>query len=125
MILYLFFTTLIVPLTIAGIGLFWKKNPPRKINNFYGYRSKMSMKNQETWDFANTHCSIVMWKTGIIMTIFSLIYIFISLIINTDYLIASIYVNMIQVIILVLCLFSTERVLKRNFDANGNKITTG
>ncbi|MEX0312921.1 MAG: SdpI family protein [Allomuricauda sp.] len=33
-------------------GLIFKKNPPKKINWWYGYRTKRSMENQEKWDFA-------------------------------------------------------------------------
>lgn len=33
--------------------LFWKF-PPKKINNFYGYRTHKTMQNQKIWDFANS-----------------------------------------------------------------------
>nr|WP_297787948.1 SdpI family protein [uncultured Allomuricauda sp.] len=33
-------------------GLVFKNNLPKKINWWYGYRTKRSMKNQEQWDFA-------------------------------------------------------------------------
>jgi uncharacterized membrane protein len=33
--------------------IFWKF-PPKKINNFYGYRTHKAMQNQQIWDFANT-----------------------------------------------------------------------
>lgn len=33
-----------------------RKRPPKKINSFYGYRTAMSMKNRETWEFAHKHC---------------------------------------------------------------------
>ncbi len=33
-------------------GLILKNNAPKKINWWYGYRTKRSMKNQEQWDFA-------------------------------------------------------------------------
>lgn len=29
--------------------------PPRKINSWYGYRTKMSMKNQKNWDYAQKY----------------------------------------------------------------------
>ena len=35
---------------VAGLAL--KMNPPKKINWWYGYRTKRSMKGQEQWDFA-------------------------------------------------------------------------
>jgi uncharacterized membrane protein len=35
---------------IAGL-LLWLK-PPKKINHIYGYRTSISMKSQEAWDYA-------------------------------------------------------------------------
>ncbi|MGB6035824.1 MAG: SdpI family protein [Cryomorphaceae bacterium] len=35
---------------IAGLILVF--SPPKKINYLYGYRTKRSMKSQETWDYA-------------------------------------------------------------------------
>lgn len=32
--------------------------PPKKINRFYGYRTKKSMKNIENWNFSNHFASI-------------------------------------------------------------------
>ncbi|MGB5318592.1 SdpI family protein [Eudoraea sp.] len=48
---------IIVPSLMTGLlvligGLIFKKNPPKKINWWYGYRTKRSVKNQEQWDFA-------------------------------------------------------------------------
>lgn len=34
--------------------IFWKF-PPKKINNFYGYRTFKAMQNQDIWDFANSN----------------------------------------------------------------------
>ncbi len=33
--------------------IFWKF-PPKKVNNWYGYRTHKSMLNQKIWDFANS-----------------------------------------------------------------------
>lgn len=33
------------------------KYPPKKINYFYGYRTKRSMKNNENWSFANKYAA--------------------------------------------------------------------
>ena len=45
------------------------KRPPRKINDLYGYRTAMSMKSQETWDFAHRYCGrIWLWSgAGILL----------------------------------------------------------
>ena len=40
-------------LILLGIGLIFYLFPPPRINYFYGYRTRKSMKNKENWKFAN------------------------------------------------------------------------
>ena len=48
----------IVTLLIPAVLLTWYLHPKFKtINNASGYRTKRSMKNQDTWDFAQKYCS--------------------------------------------------------------------
>lgn len=39
------------------ISFIYFKYPPKKINYFYGYRTKRSMKNNENWSFANNYAA--------------------------------------------------------------------
>ena len=47
------------------VALVLSKFPPKKINYFYGYRTKASMKSQESWNFAQNYTS----KNEIYLTI--------------------------------------------------------
>jgi len=38
---------------ILAVGLIYKFFPPKKINNWYGYRTARSMNSQEVWEYAN------------------------------------------------------------------------
>ena len=55
---------LLIPAILLVAGRLMEKKPPRKINGFVGYRTAMSMKNQDTWDFANKKAGAFMWKWG-------------------------------------------------------------
>lgn len=44
--------------------------PPKKINSFYGYKTPLSMKNQENWDFAQRFASKEMMKLGLVLAAF-------------------------------------------------------
>jgi len=44
-----------------------KKYPAQKINRWYGYRTKRSMKTKDNWDFAQSYSSIKMIWTGVLM----------------------------------------------------------
>ena len=39
------------------VALVLSKFPPKKINYFYGYRTKASMKSQESWNFSQNYTS--------------------------------------------------------------------
>ena len=44
---------LLIPVTMVFIGKRFQKKPPKEINGIYGYRTAMSMKNKETWEYAH------------------------------------------------------------------------
>ena len=44
---------LLIPATMAGFGRAFLKKAPGKINYAFGYRTSMSMKNKDTWDYAH------------------------------------------------------------------------
>ena len=47
------------------LGWLLKKFPPKKINHLYGYRTQRSMKNQATWEAANTYSTLVFFKVSL------------------------------------------------------------
>ena len=119
--IYLLITTLTIPSIMIGIGSYFTKKPPTKINTIYGYRTSMSMKNQNTWKFAHNHCGKIWQTTGLYMlppTILTMI-----LIAQKQTHTISIYTCIlitIQTIILIGTIIPTEKALKNNFDKNGN-----
>ena len=62
--IYSFVTALLVPLILMLCGYLLYYKTPKRINGFYGYRTKMSRKNQKTWDFANQYCGRVWMLMG-------------------------------------------------------------
>lgn len=52
---FMFLTNLLMPLMMLGFGKRFSKKPPNEINACFGYRTKMSMKNQDTWRFAHQY----------------------------------------------------------------------
>lgn len=64
---------LILPVLMVVIGKVFVKNPPRKINRVYGYRTHRSMKNQDTWNFAHLYCGKLWWKAGWVMLLLSVV----------------------------------------------------
>ena len=44
---------LLIPLTMVGFGKLFLTRAPKNINMVFGYRTVMSMKNRDTWEFAH------------------------------------------------------------------------
>ncbi len=91
------------------------KFPPKKINYIYGYRSKRSMKNDETWKAANTYSGLLMLRLCIYcFFVPAFCYVFLP-----EYnLLITIIINTLLVISI---LYYTENYLKKHFDEHGNR----
>jgi uncharacterized membrane protein len=111
---------LIIPLIMVGFGMLFMKNPPKSINSFYGYRTKRSMKNQDTWDFAHYYCGKLWLVCGLVSLPISLVPILLVLGKSQQVIsVAGLIVLGIQTILLIATIFQTERALKNNFDEFG------
>ena len=100
---------------ILLIGLITRYFPPKKPNDLYGYRTKRSMKNQDTWDFANRYSSYSFIISGLAMTLVSILTQNMN---EEDFALINIISLMVG---LGISIFMTERVLKQNYDENGNR----
>ena len=50
--IFMLIMDLLIPFTMIGFGKMFLKKAPDQINYVFGYRTSMSMKNQDTWVFA-------------------------------------------------------------------------
>ncbi len=113
---------LIIPVLMLFFGLKFRKKGPSKINWFYGYRTTMSMKNKETWEFAHEYCGRVWRRWGAIMLIVSMLLCITTLRISEDGRGIVILVSVtVQTILLVVSIYPVEKALKNNFDQDGNR----
>ena len=72
------FSSLLISPFLTGIifllaALISKQFPPKKINPVYGYRTRKSMQNEESWQLANQYANNVMLKTGLILMLLGVI----------------------------------------------------
>lgn len=112
--MYLF--VLLIPAIMFIIGLVWVSNPPKNINSLYGYRTKRSMRSQETWDFAHRLTSKIWLITGLIMGILSIIVF--NAFENKDT--GRVVIAFIQIAIMMSTIIPVEIILKVKFDKYGN-----
>ena len=58
---------------MLGFGKFFRDNPPEEINYVFGYRTKRSMKNNETWLFAQKKMGNIWFKWGKYFALFTVV----------------------------------------------------
>ena len=109
-----------VPLIMIIFGNMFLKNPPKKPNWAFGYRTKFSVKSQETWDFSQNLIGKY-WKTlGLVLLPLSNATL--AIISGCD---IDTIGKVVGVIEIVQCLFmigatvAVSSKLKKVFDANG------
>ncbi len=117
---FIFVCDLLIPILMIIAGNMMWKHAPEKINGIIGYRTACSMKNTDTWKFAQDYCGRLWWKMGWIMFIPSVVihFPFYQSSENVIGIVAAI-VCTIQCLILVFTIFPTERALKRTFTEEG------
>ena len=115
----IFICDLLIPLLMIIGGLCMNKKTPKKINNNVGYRTKRSMKNIETWNFANKLCGKLWWIIGAII-ILPAVLVHIPFRYSKDEIISilSLVVVVVEMIALIAPIFYVESQLKKNFYNN-------
>ena len=120
--IYMLMMDLLIPLTMIGFGHTFLKKAPNKINCVFGYRTAMSMKNRDTWDFAHQYCGKLWLRWGLILLPCSVIPMLFLIGKNTDEIgILGTIIMFVQMLPLVGSIIPTERALKRTFDQNGKR----
>ncbi len=118
--LFMLAVSLVIPLTMIIFGRHFMHSPPKEINGSYGYRTSMSMKSRETWDFAHRYFGRLWFILGLILLPLSaaaMLFLLgesVKAIGNS-----SLIIMAFQLLFLIIPIFPTERALKKNFDRFG------
>ena len=113
---------LLIPLTMIGFGRYFIKRVPKEINAVFGYRTSMSMKNKDTWQFAHKYCGRIWYFSGLIMLPITVIFLLLVIGENKDCVgtVGGIICG-VQLIPFMGSVLPTEIALKKNFDKKGKK----
>lgn len=114
--------TLAIPIIMIILGIGFIKSAPKHANAFFGYRTPMSVKNDDTWEFAQHYCGRLWFKLGLILFVITAVAIcfLVGKSENTINNYTSIF-TIIQTIVLLLSVPFTEIALRKNFDKDGNR----
>ena len=119
-----YFATMIalflIPMVMVICGMTYTKRAPKRINRFHGYRSKRSMKNRETWEFAHKYIGDLWFKLGApLLAVTSVVSLVIFRESDEKILFWCYVVVILQMVIMITPAYFTEKALKASFDENG------
>ncbi len=114
---------LLFPAIMIVMGKIFLKTAPKEINYIFGYRTNMSMKNRDTWEFAHKFCGKIWYYAGLAMLPISVIPLLFVIGKGED-IIGTVggIICMIGVAVIIASIFPTEIALRKNFDKDGNRI---
>lgn len=114
---------LLIPFLMIGFGGLFFKSAPKEINSSFGYRTSMSMKNEDTWKFAHHYFGKI-WRTlGWILVVPSIIpMLFVIGKDNDSVGYMGLTITFLQLIPLILPIFFTEKALRKHFDSNEGRL---
>ena len=118
--IFMLIMVLLIPITMIVIGRLFLKNAPKDINYVFGYRTKRSMMNLETWKYAHEYIGKLWFICGLILLPISVV---VMVLVfgketNTVGAVGGI-LTIVQMISMVGAIIPTENVLKNSFDRFG------
>jgi len=114
-------TYILIPALMTGAGWMIWKHSPKNINAIYGYRTRMSSLNQNTWRFAQEYAGRLWVRWGIRMMPVSILLLMIFAASGeTAASIAGSVLCIVQIIIMLSSISVVERTLNKVFDKQGN-----
>lgn len=117
---FMLLVDLLIPLMMIGYGKMFLNKIPKNINAAFGYRTTMSMKNKDTWEFAHKYCGNIWYVCGWVMLPLSVIPLLFVLNRSIDTIAnVGLIISVIQLVPLVGSIFPTEIALRKTFDQNG------
>ncbi len=113
---------LLLPIIMIIIGKSFLKASPKDINYIYGYRTSMSMKNRDTWEFAHKLCGKIWFWAGVILLPVSIVPLIFVVEKSTEIIgTVGAAVTVLDLIVIVLSIIPVEVTLKKTFDESGNR----
>ena len=113
----------VVPIVFLAIGwLFTHGRYPKHPNEMYGYRTTRSMKNDETWAFAQEYWGHLSWRFGWWLLMLSSLVVVALLTLSVKR--HEIYVGAwiaVQAVLTLATIIPVERALKNTFDEYGHR----
>ena len=122
--LFMLLSVLLVPGMLLLFGWMFRAHAPRTINYAFGYRTRRSMRNADTWQFAQAEFARLSWRWGLAELPVGILAMLPFLGKGTDPVGAAggILCGLFCIPIIVI-IWQVEHALKASFDENGKRRT--
>lgn len=123
--IFMLVMVLLMPLVMLLTGRAFSKSAPKTINSVYGYRTPMSMKNQDTWQFAHRYFGRLWYRCGLVLTPVTLAVMCLGLgkgERTVSWLGSALCI--VQLAVILGSIAPTERALRRTFHKDGSRKET-
>lgn len=119
---YMLCMALVLPVIMLLFGKRFMHKPPKEINDVYGYRTPMSTKNKDTWEFAHRHNGKLWYVCGWWMLVASFVVMLTICGAENDVVgVASGILCGLQVLVMLGTIVSTECALRKHFHKDGTR----
>ena len=122
--IFMLVMNLLTPLVMIIYGRIFEKKPPKIARSkfAFGYRTVMSMRNEETWEYAHRFFGKLWFRLGIAVGLISIIVLFFFIGKDKDTVgFAGMIICYVQLVAILLPVIPTELALRRRFDKYGNR----
>lgn len=122
--IFMLVMNLLIPITMISFGHSFEKKPPKIARSkfAFGYRTVMSMRNEETWEYAHRFFGKLWFRFGIVVGLISIIVLFFFIGKDKDTIgFAGMIICYVQLAAMLLPVIPTEISLRRRFDKYGNR----
>ena len=118
--IFMLIMVLLIPVSMIAFGREFMNSAPHNINSTFGYRTKRSMMNEDTWKFAHLYIGKLWFICGLIILLPSVAVMLFVLgkEVNTVGTVGAILV-FVQMLPMFGTIIPTEKALKKNFDEYG------
>lgn len=118
--IFMFCYTLLIPIIMIIAGNSMRLGKFKTINSIVGYRTRRSMQNQQTWDYAQRECGRLWMRWGSTMLVLTVIAMLLFMGEDTDHIgVVGSVITVLQMIPLFLSIVIVEKKLREKFDENG------
>lgn len=118
----LVFCTMVVSLVFLVGGYSLRKTAKRKINHIIGYRTSLSMKNEDTWAFANDELGKIWIKIGWFIVPFTILFnaVFAFVKLNCYEMVCVLFV-ISEIVVVFITIAIVESKMSRTFNRDGSR----